>query len=91
VIEARPTGSADVVHVAIPPLSGWALQSVMLSSPTRKVTVPVGVPVPGAVAETVAVNVTGLLDTDGFSDGTLTVVVAAFATVWVIGVASLGR
>ena len=47
--------------------------------PFLKVTVPVGVPVPGGVAVTVAVNVTGWLNTEGLEDELSAVVVVAAA------------
>jgi hypothetical protein len=50
-----PTGSADVLNIATPPLSG-TVPSVV--DPSLKLTEPVGVPVAGAMAVTAAVNVT---------------------------------
>lgn len=50
-----PTVNAEVVNVATPPLS---VPVPMGLPPSRKVTVPVGVPAPGATGETVAVKVT---------------------------------
>ena len=50
-----PAVNAEVVKFATPALS---VPVPMGLPPFRKVTVPVGVPVPGATAETVAVNVT---------------------------------
>jgi len=44
-------------------------------APSRKLTVPVGVPEPGAVTVTVAVNVTLCPKTDGFADEAIVVVV----------------
>jgi hypothetical protein len=52
--------------------------------PSRNVTLPVGVPEPGATALTVAVNVTSCRNTDGFADETTTVDELALFTVWVI-------
>ncbi|MFE7546367.1 hypothetical protein [Streptomyces platensis] len=46
-------------------------------------TVPVGVPAPGATGATVAVNVTDWPTTDGSGDDVTTVVVDAWFTVWV--------
>ena len=46
-----------------------------------KVTVPVGVPAPGALAVTVAVNVTDWPKTDGLTDETNALVVEAALTV----------
>jgi len=45
-----------------------------------KVTVPVGVPVPGATAVTVAVNVTDCPKTDGFAEDVSAVDVPAWFT-----------
>ena len=50
-----PTARAEVANVARPPLS---VPVPMGLPPSRKVTVPLGVPVPGATADTVAVKVT---------------------------------
>ena len=50
-----PTAKEDVVNVATPLLS---VPVPMGLPPSRNVTVPVGVPVPGATGETVAVKVT---------------------------------
>jgi len=47
-----------------------------------KITFPVGVPAPGAVALTTAVNVIAWPDVDGLSDELSVVVVAAWLTVW---------
>lgn len=71
--------SADVLKVAVP-LMRVPVPSVV--APSLKVTVPVGVPVAGAVAETVAVNVTDWPDTDGFAELTATVVLPPLFTVW---------
>ena len=53
-----PTARALVVSVATP--EPFKVPVPRLVAPSRKVTVPVGVPVPGATAVTVAVKVTGL-------------------------------
>ena len=50
-----PTARADVVNVAMPPLS---VPVPIGLPPSRNVTVPVAVPAPGATGDTVAVNVT---------------------------------
>ena len=47
------------------------------------VTVPLGVPAPGATAATVAVNVTDCPNTEGLAEEVTTVVVLALLTVWV--------
>lgn len=55
----------------------------VVPSPRSKVTVPVGVPAPGARGATAAVNVTGWPTTDGSGDELTAVVVEARFTVWV--------
>jgi hypothetical protein len=50
--------------------------------PFFNVTVPVGRPLPGAVAVTVAVKVTGWLNTDGLAEELTAVVVADLFTTW---------
>ena len=72
-----PTASAEVVKVAMPPLS---VPVPIGLPPSRNVTVPVGVPDPGATAETVAVKVTAWPKTDGFTDEVTVVVVSALLT-----------
>ena len=54
-----------------------------LVEPSMKVTVPVGVPLPGAVAVTVAVKVTDWPKTDGLAEEVTTVLVPSWLTVWV--------
>src|SRR2546430_4589354 len=54
-----------------------------LVAPSLNETVPVGVPAPGALAETVAVKVTDWPKTDGLADDVTTVVVASLFTVCV--------
>jgi hypothetical protein len=51
----------------------------------KKVTVPVGVTVPGTVGETTAVKVTGWPATLGLGDAETEVVVLVLFTVWVSG------
>jgi len=67
------------VNVAVPaPDSGLV---PIVAVPLRKVTVPVGVPAPGAVTVTVAVNVTACPTADGFGDEvTLVLELALFTT-----------
>ena len=72
-----PTASAEVVNVAMPPLS---VPVPIGLPPSRNVTVPTGVPDPGATAETVAVNVTDWPKTDGFADEVTVVAVFALLT-----------
>jgi hypothetical protein len=53
--------------------------------PSRKFTVPVGVPAPGAVTVTVAVNVTLCPNVDGFREEARVVIVLALLTTWLTG------
>ena len=67
-----------MLHVAVP------FDSVgehKLVAPSVKVTVPVGVPVPGAFTDTVAVNVTDCPTVEGFTELVTLVLVAACVTV----------
>ena len=72
-----PTANAEVVNVAIPPLSAPVPIGL---PPSRNVTVPVGVPAPGATGETVAVNVTDWPNTDGLTEEVTVVLVSALLT-----------
>ena len=54
----------------------------ILTPPSKKVTVPVRVPAPGAEALTVAVKVTDWPDTDGFALEVRAVLVLALLTTW---------
>ena len=72
-----PTASAEVVKVAMPPLS---VPVPMGLPPSRNVTVPTGVPAPGATGDTVAVNVTDWPKTDGLTDEVTVVAVLALLT-----------
>ena len=58
-------------------------------APSLKVTVPLGVPEPGAAALTVAVKVTDWPKTDGLVEEVSVVVELAGLTVWVSGEAVL--
>lgn len=82
VIECEATESKEVLKVATPePFSG-PVPNVFV--PSLKVTVPVGVPVlPVELSVTVAVNVTELLNTEGFCDELTVVLVLAWLTVCV--------
>src|SRR6266704_2838766 len=77
-MEWEPAKSDDVVNVAWPETRLLVASGVV---PSLKVTVPVGVPLPGATALTVAVNVTELLTTEGLSDEVTVFVVLALLTV----------
>jgi hypothetical protein len=70
-------------HVALPELRACALQVPSVPDPSLNRIVPVGVPDPGEVAVTVAVNVTDWPVTDGFAEEATAVVVAALFTVCV--------
>ena len=63
------------VNVAVPAADSGLVPIVAV--PLRKVTVPVGVPAPGAVTETVAVKVTACPTADGFGEEDNDVVVFA--------------
>ena len=71
----EPTARAVVVNVATPDQFTGAVPSVV--DPSVNVTVPVGVPAPGATTDTVAVRVTACPNTDALADETNWVVVAA--------------
>ncbi len=75
------TESDEVLKVATPDPFKVPVPSV--AAPSLKVTVPVGVPEPGATAATVAMNVTDWLNTEGFADEVSAVVVLPWFTVWV--------
>src|SRR5579872_1342995 len=73
-----PTAKAEVVKVAMPPIM------VPLPTglpPSRNVTVPVGVPAPGATGDTVAVKVVDWPNAEGLVDEATVVVVSALLTV----------
>ncbi|MCZ1012607.1 hypothetical protein O1L68_43785 [Streptomyces lydicus] len=67
--------------VALPLVSGTVAGEV--PSPKSKVTVPVGVPAPGATGATVAVRSTDWPGTEGSGEEVTVVPVAAGVTVWV--------
>lgn len=79
VIECAPTESALVVSVAWRAALSVAVPSEVV--PSRKVTVPVGVPLPGATTFTVAVKVTACPTVAGFTDDATVVVVPCFVTI----------
>ena len=86
-MECAARERSGVVNEAVPAPSSTLLPMGVV--PSRKVTWPVGVPVPGKVTITVAVNVTGWPNTDGFTELVTAVVVLALLTVWVNVVDSL--
>src|SRR3984957_798221 len=73
-IEWLPAASDEVVNVALPD-AGSATGAPSVLPPSRKVTVPVGVP--GVVEVIVAVKVTDCPTTEGFSDEAMVARVAA--------------
>ena len=78
-MEAGPAARLEVVNVAIP--LPFSVPAPRVELPFLNVTAPVGTPVPGAVAVTVAENVTGWLYTDGLAEEvSATDVAAAFTT-----------
>ena len=81
-IECAPAVRVEIESVAVPPLSVPVPRVV---EPSRKLTVPVGVPLPGATASTVAVKVTDSPKTEGFAYEVTLLVVAAWLTVCVRG------
>ena len=78
VIDWVATPRLEVVRLALPPLRVAVPREL---EPSLKVTVPVGVPLPGAAAATVAVKVTDWPKTEGFADDVTEVVVASLVTV----------
>lgn len=73
IVECEPADDADVVNVAWPVPSSVPVPNVV--PPSLKVTVPVGVPDPGELTVTNAVNVTGCPKQEGLGDEPVTVVV----------------
>ena len=73
--------SVEVVNVALPALSSVPGPSMV--EPSMNVTEPPGIPVPGDVAVTFAVNVTDWPKTDGLTEVVTVVVVLAGLTTWV--------
>jgi hypothetical protein len=80
VIECEVTDKAVVANVAVPPLREFVDRAV---APSLKVTVPVGVPLPGEAALTVAVNVTDCPKTVGLVELLSAVVLLSWLTVCV--------
>ena len=78
VIECAPWVNADVEIVAIP-LASVAVPTVV--APFFNVTVPVGVPLPGATVTTLMVKVTDLPSVDGLSEEVRVVELDALLTV----------
>ena len=78
VIEWDATVSNDVAKVVIP--EAFNVPVPMLATPSLNVTEPVGIPAPGAAADTVAVNVTDSPNNVGFTVDVNPVVVDALST-----------
>ena len=78
VIECAPWVSEDVEIVAFP-LTSIAVPTVV--APFFNVTVPIGVPLPGATVVTVIVKVTDLPNVEGFSNEVNVVELDALFTV----------
>jgi hypothetical protein len=74
------TESDEVVNVAFPDVMGTVAARV--TAPSVKVTLPVGVPAPGATAATVAVKVTTWPKTDGLTVELSVVLEDALFTTW---------
>jgi hypothetical protein len=77
-MEWLPTDRLDVVKTAVPEPSSASVARVVV--PSRKLTVPVGVPLPGAAAATVAVKVTDSPKTAFLSEELSFVLVASCCT-----------
>jgi hypothetical protein len=75
------TDNAAVLKVHVNGAAAGNEQLPMLVAPSRKLTVPAGVPAPGAFTVTVAVNVTDCPNTDGLTDDARVVAVLALLTV----------
>jgi len=78
-IEWLPTDNDAITRLADPPAS-FAVPIVV--PPSWKVTLPVGVPAPGATGLTVATRVTDWPNLDGFGDETTVVAVDACVTIF---------
>ena len=83
-----PTGRVLVEKEACPVESTATVPRI--DFPALNVTVPLGVPEPGAFAVTVAVKVTDCPEFDGLSEDTTPVEVLSLLTVWVIGAEVVG-
>jgi hypothetical protein len=71
--------SVLMLKLAVPPLK-VPVPSVIV--PSLKITMPVGVPAPGLVTNTVAVKVTDCPKTEGLTEEVSVVVAAAGLTTW---------
>ena len=78
-MEWVPTARLEVENATVPPMS---VPVPSVAVPSRKVTVPVGVPAPGVFTLTVAVNVTLWPKAEGLVSEATLVVVASGLTVW---------
>ena len=82
-----PIANAEEANVATPALSNPVPIAVPAS---RNVTVPVGVPAPGAAGETVAVKVTDWPKREGFAEEMRAVVELSLLTTWGFPVKAVG-
>src|SRR5580693_1455842 len=80
VIECVPTEREEVLNVATPEPFSVAVPNTFV--PSSKVTVPVGVPDPGAFAATVVVKVIDWPKSEGFTELDAEVLLASSLTVW---------
>jgi hypothetical protein len=77
-----PAASADVLNVATSAVLRMLVPKAVL--PSKKVTLPVAVPAPGATGATVAVSVTDCPKLEGSGDAVNAVIVEAWITVSVL-------
>ena len=82
VIECVPAPNVAVLNVQVNGAAAGNAQLPIVVAPSRKFTVPVGVPAPGEVTLTAAVNVTLCPNTDGLREEARVVLVDALLTTW---------
>ena len=80
-MEWPPTDNAEVLSVVWP--EPFSVPVPRVVEPSMNVTVPVGTPEPGALAATVAVNVTDWPKTEGLADDDTELLVPSWFTVCV--------
>jgi hypothetical protein len=83
-----PVDSDEVLKVALP--APFTVPVPRTVEPSRKVTVPVGTPAPGATAPTFAASITGCPKIAGLGDADTVVAVPAWFTTCDKGVDALG-
>src|SRR5260370_11887195 len=86
-MEWFPATRDEVVKLAVPAVSGMVPNAV---APSRKVTIPLGIPAPGATAVIAALKVTACPKTVGLAEEVSEVVVVAGFTVCVRALEELG-